>query len=384
MSDSATISNTMQWVASRDSLYQAVGAAQRASATRVIQPVLANLLFQADASGQVMVTGTDMDFTIRVAFAAQVIAPGAMTISAKKLAEILAKLPSGSDVTLQGEGGMVHLQCGNTRIDLRTLPAEDFPLPQALEGGQTVTVELPALVQAVQQTAFAAANFETNNVLGGVYFKLSPGMLEMAATDGSRLARAIQTSSVTEVAQETAAIIPVRVLMEVMKLLGSADANQPVTMTLTDGQIQFTTQEFTITSRLLEGQYPQYQQLIPAENTIVALANRKKLISSLELSAVMANERTHVVKLMFDKHSQELVLAANTPEQGDSKDVVPVEYNGEEPLQIAFNYKFLLDALKVIESDDVRMETNGALAPTVFRAKDKDNYLCLVMPVQVK
>lgn len=380
----------MQLVVSRDALYHAVSAAQRATATRVIQPILANIMFNAQADGQVTIMGTDMDFTVQTMVPASVSQAGAVTISAKKMAEILAKLPSGSDVTLNAQDGMIHLSCGHTTIDLRTLPAEDFPQPQQLTDGQTVTVALPALVQAVQQTAFAAANFETNNVLGGVFFKLSPGMLEMAATDGSRLARAIQTSSITEVSQDTSAIIPVRVLMEVMKLLslaikeGQEAASQPVMITLTDSQIQFKTNEFTVTSRLLEGQYPQYQQLIPAENNIVAYANRRKLISSLELSAVLANERTHVVKLMFDKHSQELVLAANTPEQGDSKDVVPVEYNGEEPLQIAFNYKFLLDALKVIESDDVRMETNGALAPTVFRAKDVDNYLCLVMPVQVK
>ncbi len=384
----------MEWTLPRDAFYAAVLSVQRATATRVIQPILANILLESDDGQHIRLTGTDMDFTIVTTMTGTVSQPGKTTLSAKKIAEILAKLPAGNDVTLTVSEGMAQIKSGASVFDLRTMPAEDFPVPTQLatdgSQGQAVTVQLAPLVQAIGQTAFAAANFETNNVLGGVFFKVSEGMLEMAATDGSRLARAIEASSVTQVAQETTAIIPVRVLMDVMKLLGgemkdgSATTEEQVTIVLAEGQIAFHTQRYQMTSRLLEGQYPQYQQLIPAENKITIMAKRRQLIDSLERTAVMANERTHVVKMMFDKHSQELTLAANTPELGDSKDSLPVEFNGEEPLHIAFNYKFLLDALKVIPTDDIRMETNGALAPTLFRGKDKDNYLCLVMPVQVK
>jgi DNA polymerase-3 subunit beta len=152
-------------------------------------------------------------------------------------------------------------------------------------------------------------------------------------------------------------------------------------LAIQDGQISFRTPRFYVLSRLLDGQYPKYNQLIPAENKIVAFANKKAFIDSLERTAVMANERTNIVKLSLDNNN--MSLAAQTPDVGDSKDTMAVLYDGDT-LNIAFNYKYVIDALKVIESDDVRMETNGPLSPTIFKGKEDNGYLCLVMPVQVK
>lgn len=381
----ATLTSALSFSADRDALYQAISHVQRATAARPVQPILSNVYLEAQSSGVLVLAATDMDFSVRTEMPALVTGEGAVTVSAKKLSEILSKLPSGQTVSiaLKPDDNLVHVQCGSSAFDIRTMAAEDFPSIPLVNEAPSIQVDLASMVQAISQTAFAAASYETNNILGGVFFKLTPGMLEMAATDGSRLARALEATSSSLQGDEISAVIPVRAISEVVKLLsGSVTEGQTVGLNIAQGLISFRTDSVYVVSRLLDGQYPQYQKLIPTENTIVAYANRKELISSLERAAVMANERTHVVKMSFD--GSELTLAANTPDLGDSKDTLSVEFNGIEPLQIAFNYKFLLDALKVMSTDDIKMETNGPLAPTLFSARDQNNTLCLVMPVQVK
>jgi DNA polymerase-3 subunit beta len=368
----------------REDIHQAVAAVQRATATRVIQPILSNILIESVDPNTLKLSATDLDFAIETTVNARVIEEGRITLSAKKLSEILSKLPNGREVTFEIEEAVqtARIQCGTSLFDMRTLPADEFPQIKKIDDANFLEVEGQSFIKAINQTVFAAASFDANNVLGGVYFQLNSQGLEMAATDGSRLARrveAVKDGSAPNL--EVAAIIPAKALQEFMKLAGSDIAEQPVRIAIHDGQISFRTPRFYVLSRLLDGQYPKYNQLIPAENKIVAYAKKKDFIESLERTAVMANERTNIVKMVLDKGN--MSLAAQTPDVGDSKDTMEILYDGD-PLNIAFNYKYVIDALKVIESDDVRMETNGPLSPTIFKAKEDNGYLCLVMPVQVK
>ena len=380
----------MKFTVKKEELHQAVSAVQRATATRVIQPILSNILIESTGKGKLKLAATDLDFAIETHLDAKVLEEGKTTLSAKKLSEIIAKLPNGTEVTFEIEEKVqtARIQCGSSLFDMRTLPADEFPLIKHIDQDQYLDVNLRALLRAVNQTVFAAAGYDANNVLGGVFFKLGANGLEMAATDGSRLARRLEAlgKNGKAPAEDVTAIIPSKTLQELTRLVGSTlgtsgGADETVRLAIADGQISFRSERFYVLSRLLDGQYPKYDQLIPTENKIVILAKRQDFINSLERAAVMANERTNIVKMMFDKGS--LSLAANTPDVGDSKDNMAVSYDGE-PLNIAFNYKFVLDALRVIESDDIRLETNGALAPTLFKGKDENEYLCLVMPVQVK
>ncbi len=374
----------MKFTVSRDALQQGINAAQRATAARVIQPILANILLEL-TDNTLKLSATDLDLSIETNVVVQTETPGKTTVSAKKLSEIVSKLPSDTDITVvvDHDTQTARIESGASVFDIRTLPADEYPLIKQIDQEQYLELNLKSLVRAINQTYFAAASYETNNVLGGVFFKLTPESLELAATDGSRLARTIETTAAQNVTEPVSAIIPVKTLQEVTRLVGQPVEGVTIRISTQDGQISFRTENLYVLSRLLDGQYPQYQQLIPVENKFVAHTNRKDLINSLERTAVMANERTNVVKLTFDNHN--LSLAANTPDLGDSKDTIAAQYDGAEPLNIAFNYKFLLDALKVIESDDVRMETNGALSPTLLRSeKEGSGYLCLVMPVQVK
>lgn len=375
----------MKFSVLRDDIYQAVGAVQRATATRVIQPILSNILIESFGIDKLRLSATDLDFAIETTVAATVFDAGKITLSAKKLSEIINKLPNNQPISFDIEEKIqtARIQCGTSVFDMRTLPAEEFPVIKQLDqqGGNTLEVNLKALTRTINQTVFAAASYDANNVLGGVFFQINENGLEMAATDGSRLARRIELASGTAPAEPVTAIIPSKALQELLKLSSTAEADENVTIAILDGQIAFRTSRYYMLSRLLDGQYPKYTQLIPAENKFVIYAKKQEFINSIERAAVMANERTNIVKMTFDKGQAS--LAANTPDVGDSADNLEVKYEGE-PLSIAFNYKFVLDALKVIETDDIRMETNGALSPTLFKGSEENSYLCLVMPVQVK
>lgn len=374
----------MKFSAQREDIHQAVAAVQRATATRVIQPILSNILIESLGPDTLKLSATDLDFAIETTIPAKVLEEGRTTLSAKKLSEILSKLPNNREIAFEIEEAVqtARIQCGTALFDMRTLPADEFPQIKQIDAQDFLSVDGKAFVRSINQTAFAAASYDANNVLGGVYFQLNAQGLEMAATDGSRLARRIETVKDGNAATlNVAAIIPAKTLQEFLKLCAADVNEQPVKIAIQDGQISFRTPRFYVLSRLLDGQYPKYNQLIPAENKIVAFANKKAFIDSLERTAVMANERTNIVKLVLDKGN--MSLAAQTPDVGDSKDTLEVLYDGDT-LNIAFNYKYVIDALKVIESEDVRMETNGPLSPTIFKGKEENGYLCLVMPVQVK
>ena len=371
-----------QFSVGQDTLLSAISQAQRATATRIIQPILSHLLIESEGNDTLKISATDLDFAIETRIQAVIKTPGKATMSAKKLLEIVTKL-SKEDVLISADvaTGLARIECGNSVFDVRTLPAEEFPVIKQIDGENSFSLPLSELRKSIQYTVFAAASSENNNVLSGVFFKLTPTEIEMAATDGSRLARSKRVIEANTVKEPVSAIIPAKTLQEFLRL-SQVDSSATVTVSIKDGQIAFRTPQFYILSRLLDGQYPQYEQLIPADYKDIAFANRDALIKSLERTAVMANERTNIVKMRFE--NGQLSMAAQTPDLGDSRDSMTVAYDGDE-LDIAFNYKFVLDAVRVIDTDEVRLELKSGLAPTLFKsAQEEAQYLCLVMPVQVK
>lgn len=378
----------MKFTVQRDDFYLAVNSVQRATATRVIQPILANILIECESStAPLKLSATDLDFSLQTSLNAEISIPGRSTLSAKKLSEILAKLPSKAMVQFEIDPVVqsCHISCGSSVFDMRTLPAEEFPSIPVIDSSTAIELSLPALVQCIKQTEFAASKTDTNNILGGVFFKLSSDGLDLVSTDGSRLARRKESLEGLTLAETVTAIIPARTLQEFMKLAQTNAGEQTDTalVAIQNGQVFLSTTRFNAVSRLLDGQYPRYEQLIPRECKLQAKMNRAALTAALERTAVMANERTSIVRMTLSQG--QLVLAADTPDVGNSKDMMPIHYDATEDLTIAFNFRFVLDALKVMDGDDLLMETNGALAPTLFKDADTpDAYLCLVMPVQVK
>jgi DNA polymerase III subunit beta len=375
----------MLFTIKRDDLFQAVASVQRATATRVIQPILANICLEALDKDTLKLSATDLDLFIETTIPAECLTLGKTTVAAKKLSELLSKLPKDQCVefTVNQDTQTMKIVSGSVVFDIKTLPAEEFPEFPVFNDRPAIEIEGLAFLKAIQQTVFAAASHDSNNVLAGVYCSLANEGLEMAATDGSRLARRFDAvAGLKHLEQAVSAIIPARTLQELIKLFTPDTLGEScVQIGIHEGQIVFEAGAYRIVSRLLDGMYPQYNQLIPQNNQIVILSRRKEFMEALERTSVMANERTNIVKLSFSDNTMR--LEAQTPDVGDSQDSMSVEYSGS-PFQIAFNYRYVIDALRVIDADEIRMETSGSLAPTLFKPCEDNSYLCLVMPVQVK
>lgn len=370
----------MQFVVQKENIIEALNAISKATTTRGIQPILANVLIDTIDAKSLKLVATDLDISIEAIIPASVIEEGKITLQAKKLSEIVTNLSDQNvKFEIDLEKLMAKISSGHAKFDLMGIASDEFPKIAKIDEKDEIEVDLKLFLKTIKQTKFSAASFETKNVLSGVFLSLKNDQLEVAATDGNRLTRKISTIKKPS-GKDLSVVIPTRILDELYRIAATS-SDKDLFVGISDGQIAFRLSDKYMLSRLLEGRYPDYPKLIPLNYESVAMANREDLISSIRRTAVMANERTSIIKLDFEKHL--LNLSANTPDMGDASDSMEVDYK-DSGLKIAFNYKFVLDALQALETHDVRMEFGGSLAPTLFKSDEEDGYLCLIMPVQVK
>ena len=202
----------------------------------------------------------------------------------------------------------------------------------------------------------------------------------MAATDGNRLTRIVEAINGNE-EQKTAFVIPSRTLQEILRIVSLVN-DTVIDIYPDNSRIIIKTNSVIVSSRLLDGEYPPYKQLIPTSFAKEAVVKREELINALERVSVMVNERTNIIKFTFKNDS--LTLKADTPETGASEDVISIEFSDSEELIIAFNYKYVLDSLKIMESKNVKIGLGGSLSATIFKPDSEDDYLCLIMPIQIR
>lgn len=373
----------MKFVISKEDLYNGIKIVERATSQKAVQPVLYNILIETLENNQLRLTATDLVLTVITTVDAQVIEAGKITLPAKKLNEIVSKL--GNDlITIETEDGgtNVNISCQKSKFDIIGISASEFP-PEVsnyeIDDTKCFDVELKPFLKGIRQAGFAAAGYEVSNLLSGIVCDFSDGVLEIASTDGNRLARVREklTSSFTE---ETQLIIPSRTLNEFLKMSSFIDEDT-IKICKDKSTIIFKTEKTLTISRLLDGQFPKYNQLIPSESPKQAIVNVSQLIAALERVSVMVNDKTSIVKMLFADN--ELTLSADTPDSGKSEDKIDIQYTAEE-LLIAFNYKFVLDALRIIESDEVIIGLNASLSATVLKPNSDEDFICLIMPVQIR
>jgi len=369
----------MQFTIQKDAIYNGLNVVGKAAASRGIQPVLSNVLMEINEEGLLRLCATDLDISIEMQVPAIVVKAGKITIPSKKLFEIVSKLPSEAVIfSLNEENNVMEIKCGKSKFDIKGISASEFPQIEYPETDECVNIEISPLLKAVKQTTFSTATYDTNNVLSGVLFRINGNILEMAATDGNRLAR-VKENIENKEEKDYSVVIPCRTLKEFAGILSGVD-DKSVAITVKKSQILFKLKDRCIASRLIEGQYPAYEQLIPKNYEIVAVADKIALNQAIDRASTMVNERTNIVKMNFSENK--LKLTADTPDFGDSCDELDVDFSSEE-LNIAFNHKYIQDFLKVVESDKVRVELNGPLAGTLFKPEGEEDFLCLIMPVQV-
>ena len=372
----------MRFVVGKDDLLNAIRIVERATVIKGLQPVLANVLIETIGKDQVKLTATDFDLSIITVINAQIEEEGRFTLPAKKMGEIISRLQD-EFVKIELNSSVATITCKNSKFDIIGISANEFPqVEENISEEDSIEIETKPFTKSIREVVSAAAGYETNNLLSGVVCEVNKNILEMAATDGNRLARVREVIKNNSIDNEKVfeMLISSKVLAELSKIALLVDSDN-IRICKENKKIVISLDKTKIITRLMQGQFPKYNQLIPQTFPKEAKVDRATLIASLERVAVMVNEKNSIIKFEFADNT--LKLSGDSPDAGNSEDEIDVKYLGE-PLAIAFNYKFVLEFLKIVESDEILVQLNTPLSATVFAPSSDEDYIYLIMPVQLR
>lgn len=359
---------------SRDAFLRGLQMVQNIVEPRQTLPILANVLLETE-EGAIRLTATDLQVGARVSVPATVAAKGAITLSARKLLEIVKELPAAELAIKLQENAWVGLRCAGAVYRLVGLPAGDFPqVEPGLDLGWA-TLDGKLLREMLAQSSFAVSHDEGRYALNGVLFSLQDGELRLVATDGHRLALA--SRGLPGATSRWVGIVPRKAVQEVTRVVS---AGEEVQVALGENQFVLRMPNFLLTARLIEGQFPQYEQVVPKGHPRRLVLDRTALAAALRRVSVLSEERTKPVKLLLSPGT--LKLSASNPELGEAEEGLPVEYAGEE-VTIGFNSRYLLDALSPLEADQVMLELKDGTSPGVVKSIENEGYLCVIMPMRI-
>jgi DNA polymerase-3 subunit beta len=384
----------MKLVCSQSELSSSLQLVSRAVAARPTHPVLANVLLTADAgTGRLSLTGFDLSLGIQTSLPASVETSGAITLPARLFGEIVARLSSDNPITLSCPEGSEQLELTSVSgsYQMRGMPAEDFPDLPLVESGTPIRLQADALVKGLRATLFASSGDEAKQLLTGVHLRLDGSGLECAATDGHRLA-VLQLENAANGAvadpddaegEPFAVTVPARSLRELERLLSGRQSDEPLSLFCDRGQVVFLWADQVLTSRSLDGTYPNYRQLVPDSFARRIVVDRRALVSALERVAVLADQHNNVVKLSAEPSQGQVLVQADAQDVGSGSEALAAEISGDA-IQIAFNVRYLLDGLKAMAADQVALSCNAPTTPAVLNPIDESHFTYLVMPVQIR
>jgi DNA polymerase-3 subunit beta len=358
----------------RDSLLKALQMVHNVVEPRPTMPILANVLIEAEGDG-LQLTATDLELAARVSLPAQVTKPGAITLSARKLLEIVKEQAPAPLLMRVQDNAWVVLRCAGSSYKLVGLGPEDFPGVTSVEPEMWMSLDGKVLREMLVQTSFAISQDESRYALNGVLLVARDGELRLVATDGHRLALA--TRRLEAEVGSVSGIVPRKAVQEMQRILGAGEAVQ-----IGLGQNHFVLKmpNFLLLSRLIEGTFPNYEQVVPRTHPHRVVLGRARLAAALRRVSILSEERTRPVKVILG--SEALKLMAYHPEFGEAEEALPVEYAGEE-ITIGFNSRYLLDALGAQESEHAVIELKDGLSSGVVKSSEDDGYLCVIMPMRI-
>jgi DNA polymerase III subunit beta len=361
----------------RATLLKSLSHVQSVVERRNTIPILSNVLIEAREDGSIRLMATDLDLQVDESVPANVDQPGATTVSAHTLFDIVRKLPEGSQVELNAAEGKMHLSAGRSRFHLSTLPRDDFPV--IAEGELPTRFELPAatLRQIIDKTRFAISTEETRYYLMGIFLHIADDQLKAAATDGHRLAR-VTVAKPDGADGMPDVIVPRKCVAELRKLLDEVEGTAEVSLSAT--KIRFGLGSAVLTSKLIDGTFPDYNRVIPTANDKLLKLDPKSFAAGVDRVSTIASEKTRAVKMMVDR--DKVTLAVTSPESGTATEELAADY-GADNIEIGFNARYLLDILGEIDGDTVEVHLADAAAPTLLRENDKSPALYVLMPMRV-
>lgn len=367
----------MKFTITRENLHQGLAAVSATIPTRTTLPVLSNLLLEADADG-VRLSGTDLDIAVSLRVPADVEEEGALTVPARKLQELARELPD-EPARVSTKGDRLELTCGRASFKLNGMPRDEFPTFPTVEFEESWKIDGSTLQTLIRQTSFAVSTEESRPILNGVLWQLGEREMRMVATNGHRLAM-LRLDAEGGSSQQSDLIVPPKALNQVERLFAGDD---PIEVARSENHLGFRRDGTRVYTRLIEGPYPNYEQVIPRDNDKFATADKALLAQALRRVAVVASEQTHRVRLSFAPGT--LRLSVETPDLGEAHEEMEIGYDGEG-LEIGFNANYLLEVLRYVPGDEVKItfkapERAATLEP--MEAGEGMDYLCLVMPLRL-
>jgi DNA polymerase-3 subunit beta len=371
----------MKCTVSPSALGTCLSLVSRAVSPRSTLPILSNLLLETAEDG-LRVTATNLDLTITATVEAEVANDGRTTVPARLLTDYVSSLAEAPcTLELNPSSQVVRVACGIHKSNIHGIDAVEFPPLPARDTDTGIEVDAAALASAIAQTAMAASSDEARPVLTGVLLEMDGDRLTLAATDGHRLAVRTLDVTVRGEAPTGTIIVPARHLSEVARAVNANRPTVSITLSQARNQVFFTMSGLEISSRLIEGTYPNYAQVIPAESRTTVTVPSAALLRETRTVSVLAKDAANPVRFKASPEGT-LTLVAQTAEVGDDEAPLTAAVTGEE-VQIAFNARYVLDALAVVGTDEVQLSFNGPLSPGVIRPVGSDDYLCIIMPVRV-
>ena len=363
----------MKFSVTKEKLLECLQQVQNVVSTRTTLPILSNVLLQTNGS-EVRLTTTDLDVGVRGSFEAQVEKEGATTLPARRLFNIIRELPS-SEIQFDVDGkNAASIRSGQSFFKILGLPEEEFPPLPKFDDSKVVTIRQKDLRDGLRKTSYAISTDETRYVLNGVLFSFKDNKLTLVATDGRRLAM-VDIDLEFPRSHEGDIIVPTKAVTELQRLL-TEDGDLRVSVS--SGQIAFDLEKALLVSKLIEGNYPNYRQVIPAEMKERVTLERETFLNSLRRVSLLASDKSNSIKLNFSKNN--IDITANTPEVGEAKESLAVSYKGRE-FSIAFNPEFLMAPLRNLTEDEIFLDLIDEMSPGVIKIQSP--FLYVLMPMRI-
>ncbi len=341
-------------------------------------PVLANLKLKAD-EGRLTMVGTDLEVELQTSSKVNIDAAGEVTLPAKKLNDIWRSLPAAKEIVLEHVGDKVSVKCGGGRYSLSTIGVNEFPDSLGMVDAESIKVDSEVFKQSVEQVSFAMAQQDVRYFLNGMLLEIVAGGIKLVATDGHRLAMTDMTlkNSNTIAADGSRAIIPRKGVLELLKII---DGHDVFDLSISDKLINVHAGDYKFISKLVEGQFPDYNKVVPKGGSCEVNIDRLLFREALQRASILSNEKYRGIRLSLSKGT--LKIQANNPEQEEAEEVLESSYGGGE-LEIGFNVGYILDALSALESEEVKMTLGDENTAAIIEGVDETRALYVVMPMRL-